>query len=70
MSQPLPPVFTFDRTAFSVGRLKDDDSQVDYWLAQPPERRLQAVEFLRGGHANHAGIRREFHRVLAVVKRA
>ena len=36
-----------DRTAVSVGRLSDSDSQVDYWLSQPPERRLAALEFLR-----------------------
>lgn len=39
--------FTLDRSAFSVGRLHDEDSQVDYWLSQPPERRIAAVEFLR-----------------------
>lgn len=39
--------FSLDRTAFSVGRLEDEDSQVDYWLSQPPERRLAALEHLR-----------------------
>lgn len=39
--------FTLDRSVVSVGRLHDDDSQVDYWLAQPPEQRLAALEFLR-----------------------
>lgn len=39
--------FSLDRSAFSVGRLHDEDSQVDYWLAQPPEQRLAALEFLR-----------------------
>lgn len=41
------PTFSLDRSALSVGRLHDDDSQVAYWLAQPPEQRLAALEFLR-----------------------
>ncbi|MDP3070762.1 MAG: hypothetical protein Q8N18_10755 [Opitutaceae bacterium] len=47
MPEESPATFSLDRTAFSVGRLQDDDSQVDYWLSQPPERRLAALEHLR-----------------------
>ena len=47
MPETPPTTFFLDRTVISVGRLQDDDSQVDYWLAQPPERRLAALEFLR-----------------------
>ena len=47
MPEVPPTSFTLDRSAFSVGRLQDEDSQVDYWLAQPPEKRIAAVEFLR-----------------------
>jgi len=42
-----PATFSLDRSAFSVGRFQDDDSQVDYWLAQPAEQRLAALELLR-----------------------
>lgn len=47
MPETKPTSFTLDRSAFSVGRLNDEDSQVDYWLSQPAERRIAAVEFLR-----------------------
>jgi hypothetical protein len=41
------PTVSLDRSALSVGRLHDDDSQVADWLAQPPEQRLAALAFLR-----------------------
>lgn len=44
---PTPTALSLDRSAFSVGRLQDDDSQIDYWLAQPAEQRLAALELLR-----------------------
>jgi len=47
MSAIRESTFSLDRSAFSVGRLQDDHSQVDYWLAQPAEHRLAALELLR-----------------------
>ncbi|HEX3744138.1 MAG TPA: hypothetical protein VHW09_09420 [Bryobacteraceae bacterium] len=36
-----------DRAHFSVARLTDADDSVAYWLSQPVEERLRALERLR-----------------------
>ncbi len=62
--------FSLDRTVFSVGRLQDDDSQVDYWLAQTPERRLAALEYLRRSFDPDAYAAQGLRGFLETVKRA
>ena len=61
--------FSLGRTVFSVGRLQDEDSQVDYWLAQPPERRLAALEYLRRSLNPDAYAARGFRGFLETAKR-
>jgi len=61
--------FSIDRTVVSVGRLKDDDSQVGYWLSQPPERRLAALEFLRRSRDPDAYDTQRLRGFFEVVKR-
>ena len=68
--KPHEPPFTLDRSHFSVGRLHDDDSQVDYWLSQPPERRIEAVEFLRGAFDPEAYSAQRLRRFFETAKRA
>jgi hypothetical protein len=70
MPESEAPTFSLDRSAFSVGRLGDDDSQVDYWLSQPPERRIQAVEFLRGAFDQKAYSAQRLRRFFEAAKRA
>jgi hypothetical protein len=65
-----PMSFTLDRSAFSVGRLNDEDSQVDYWLSQPPERRIAAVEFLRRSFNPDAYSAQRLHGLFETAKRA
>ncbi len=36
-----------DRTAFSIGSLKDESEEIAYWLARTPNERLAAVEQIR-----------------------
>ncbi len=62
--------FALDRSAFSTGRLRDDDSQVDYWLSQPPERRIAAVEFLRSSSDPDAYSAQRLRGFFATAKRA
>jgi hypothetical protein len=38
---------TVNRRAFSVGALSDPAPDRDYWLAQPVEERLNAIEIQR-----------------------
>ncbi len=61
--------FSLDRTAFSVGRLQDEDSQVDYWLAQPAEQRLAALEFLRASFDPDACAAQRLRGFLEVTQR-
>lgn len=70
MPESSSATFSLDRTAFSVGRLQDEDSQIDYWLSQPPERRLAAVEFLRSSLNPDAYAAQRLRGFLEVVKRA
>ena len=69
MSESKTPSFTLDRSAFSVGRLQDEDSQVDYWLSQTPERRIAAVEFLRRSFNPDAYSAQRLHGFFETVKR-
>jgi hypothetical protein len=75
-SAEVPPVvassptkFSLDRSVFSVGRLQDDDSQVAYWLAQPAEQRLAALEFLRASFNPDAYAAHRFRGFLEVAQR-
>lgn len=61
--------FSLDRSAFSVGRLQDDDSQVDYWLAQPAEQRLAALELLRASFNPDAYAAQRLRGFLEVTQR-
>jgi hypothetical protein len=70
MPEDSPIAFSLDRSVFSVGRLQDDDSQVDYWLTQPPERRLAALEHLRRSFDPDAYAARGFRGFLETAKRA
>jgi hypothetical protein len=64
-----PRLFKLDRSAFSVGRVEVEDSQVDYWLSQPPEMRIAAVEFLRGGADPDGYSAQRLRGILEVVER-
>ncbi len=70
MPKAAAPAFSLDRSAFSVGRLHDEDNQVDYWLAQPPARRIEAVEFLRGASDPEAYSAQRLRRFFEAAKRA
>ena len=54
---------------FSVGRLQDDDSQVDYWLAQPAEQRIAALELLRASFNPDAYAAQRLRGFLEVTQR-
>ena len=47
MISPLLENARVDRTALSVVDLHDDRGEVDYWMRQPPIKRMEALEFLR-----------------------
>ena len=63
-------MFSLDRSVVSMGRLEDDHTQVDYWLLQPPERRLAALEFLRRSFNPDAYAAQRLRGFFEVTKRA
>ncbi len=60
--------FRLGRTQFSVVRLRDTDDAVGYWLTRPAEKRLQALELLRGTFYGEASTSERLQRVLEVVE--
>jgi hypothetical protein len=36
-----------DKTALSIGKLSEDSDERQFWLAQKPEARLEALELVR-----------------------
>ena len=61
--------FNLDRTIVSVRSLHDEPDDLAYWLTQPPERRLQAVEYLRESFHGHAYPSQRIERVFALTER-
>jgi hypothetical protein len=69
--RPLTPLesIRLDKTAFSVVRLGDESGDREYWRAQSPLRRLEAVELMRQVLYGYDPISDRLERVLEVVKR-
>ncbi len=62
MKDRLLQELKIDKTAFSVGSLKESDEK-EYWLKQTPEARLRQIEILRRinyGHRATGGLQRIF----------
>jgi hypothetical protein len=60
--------FRLDRTQFSVARLTDPDDSVAYWLSQPVEERLRALEHLRRTFYGYTSASEGLQRVLEVAQ--
>lgn len=58
--------FRLDRTHLSVVRLTDPDDAVEYWLSQPVEERLRALELLRRTFYGYTSAGEGLQRVLEV----
>lgn len=59
-----------DKTFVRKGLLKDQGSDLEYWLSQPPEARLAALEQIRQEYNTWKyGSEQGFQRVYRVVKR-
>jgi hypothetical protein len=66
--EELAGEFRLDRTQFSVARLTDPDDSPEYWLSQPVEERLRALELLRRTFYGYTGVSEGLQRILEVVK--
>lgn len=69
MSNSNFEAFKLERNVVRVRPLSEDASEVGYWLTQPAERRIQAIEFLRESFHGHAYPAQGLERVLAVTHR-
>lgn len=55
-----------DRTVYKIKKLRDRDSDLEYWLSRPPEERLRTIEILRQRylemfyHGNEQGLQRVY----------
>jgi hypothetical protein len=61
---------TVDRRAFSVSARADTAADRDYWLAQPVEARLRAIEVQRQIIYGPASAATRLQRVLEIAQRA
>jgi hypothetical protein len=68
--RPLTPLesIRMDKTAFSVVRLGDETSDKEYWWAQTPLSRLEALEFMRQVAFGYNPATAGLQRVLEVVE--
>ena len=58
-----------DRTAIKIKKLKEKDSDFDYWQTQPYEARLSALQKIREEYIQWKyGHRQRFQRVYSIVK--
>ena len=67
MKDRLLQKLKIDKTAFSVGSLKESDEK-DYWLKQTPEARLRQIEILRRINYGHRATGR-LQRIFEVAQR-
>jgi hypothetical protein len=53
----------------SIGSFDDERDDLAYWLEQPPEDRIAAIEHLRQQFFSYGEARQELRRFLEVVER-
>jgi len=69
-TKPVRPLDSvrMDKTAFSVVRLGDESSDREYWWAQSPQSRLEALEFTRQVAFGYGPFTARLQRVLEIVR--
>lgn len=65
----MKAAFKIDKSFVRKRKLSDPDPDDGYWLNQSPQKRLEAVEFLRQNHHRNDDAARHFHRVLSITRR-
>jgi hypothetical protein len=69
--RPLTPLesIRMDKTAVSVVSLYAESDEKEFWRAQPPTARLEALELMRPAMYGYDPISDRIERVLEVIKR-
>jgi len=60
--------FKFDKTFIKKFKLGEEPKDYNYWLSQPPEKRIEAIEFLRREYYGEDAFKSGFQRVYRVIK--
>lgn len=69
MTDSNQDAFELDRRFFRVRERDEDSGEGQYWMTQPPERRIQAIEFLRESFHGRAYTSQRLERFFKVVER-
>lgn len=67
MSDSNLDAFELDRRFFRVRGRDEDSGEGPYWMTQPPERRIQAIEFLRESFHGRAYSSQRLERLLRLL---
>lgn len=62
--------FKFDKTVVKKFRLGDEPKDYEYWLAQPPEKRIEGIELLRKEYYGEDAFKSRLQRVFRIIKQA
>jgi hypothetical protein len=57
-----------NRGELSIGSFEDEPDDLAYWLAQPPEDRLAAIERLRQQFFSYGEARQQLRRFLEIAE--
>ena len=60
--------FKLDKTAFASYKLGQEPKSYEYWLTQPIEDRIEAIEFLRNQYMLEHDIKPGLQRVYRVIE--
>jgi hypothetical protein len=62
--------FKFDRTVVKKFKLGNEPKDYEFWLRQPPEKRIEAMELLRREYYGEDAFKSGFQRVHRIIKQA
>lgn len=60
--------FKLDKTVVKKFNLGNEPKDYVYWLSQPPEKRIEAIEFLRKQYYGEDAFKSGFQRVFRIIK--
>ena len=60
--------YPMDHGVLSIGSFDDEPDDLGYWLAQSPEDRLAAIEYLRQQLFTYGEARQKFRRLLEIAE--
>ncbi len=62
--------FKFDKTVVMKFKLGTEPKDYEYWLDQPPAKRIEGIELLRKEYYGEDAFKSRLQRVLRIIKQA